>query len=128
MLKTNPEDPVAVDEPPVEEAAVETVVDEDGQAEIPEAEVSDADVHAEDRTRKLLPTRPFRLRRLPVRSASNKKWYVIKVTSGREESIKAAIERKVKIEGLEEFFGQIVIPVERVTTSRRSRKPRTAKR
>ena len=36
-------------------------------------------------------------------------------TSGREESIKAAIERKVKIEGLEEFFGQIVIPVERVT-------------
>lgn len=46
---------------------------------------------------------------------SNKKWYVVKVTSGREESIKAAIERRVKIEGLEEFFGQIVIPVERVT-------------
>jgi transcription termination/antitermination protein NusG len=46
---------------------------------------------------------------------SNKKWYVVKVTSGREESIKAAIERRVKIEGLEEYFGQIVIPVERVT-------------
>jgi transcription termination/antitermination protein NusG len=46
---------------------------------------------------------------------SNKKWYIIKVTSGREESIKAAIERRVKIEGLEEFFGQIYIPVERVT-------------
>ncbi|HET6576204.1 MAG TPA: transcription termination/antitermination protein NusG [Fimbriiglobus sp.] len=47
--------------------------------------------------------------------ATNKKWYIIKVTSGREESIKAAIERRVKIEGLEEFFGQIHIPVERVT-------------
>lgn len=46
---------------------------------------------------------------------SPKKWYVIKVTSNREESIKAAIERRVKIEGLEEFFGQIVIPVERTT-------------
>ncbi len=46
---------------------------------------------------------------------SKKKWYIIKVTSGREESIKAAIERRVKIEGLEEFFGQIYIPVERVT-------------
>ena len=46
---------------------------------------------------------------------SKKHWYVIKVTSNREESIKAAIERRVKIEGLEEFFGQIVIPVERVT-------------
>ncbi len=46
---------------------------------------------------------------------SRKKWYIIKVTSGREESIKAAIERRVKIEGLEEYFGQIYIPVERVT-------------
>lgn len=46
---------------------------------------------------------------------SKKQWYVVKVTSGREQSIKAAVERRVKIEGLEEFFGQIVIPVERVT-------------
>lgn len=46
---------------------------------------------------------------------SKRKWYVVKVASGREESIKAAIERMVKIEGLEEFFGQIVIPVERIT-------------
>lgn len=46
---------------------------------------------------------------------SKKKWYVIKVASNREEAIKAAIERRVKIEGLEEYFGQIVIPVERVT-------------
>jgi len=45
---------------------------------------------------------------------SNKKWYIIKVTSGREESIKAAIERKVRIEGLEPLFGQVHIPVERV--------------
>lgn len=46
---------------------------------------------------------------------SKKKWYVVKVQSGREESIKAAVERKVKIEGLEEFFGQIAIPTEQVT-------------
>jgi transcriptional antiterminator NusG len=45
----------------------------------------------------------------------NKYWYVVKVQSGREESIKDAIERRVKIEGLEEYFGQIIIPVERVT-------------
>jgi len=46
---------------------------------------------------------------------NNKHWYVVKVQSGREESIKEAIERRVKIEGLEEFFGRIIIPVERVT-------------
>jgi transcriptional antiterminator NusG len=51
----------------------------------------------------------------PPPPPSNKKWYVVKVQSGREESIKDAIERRVKIEGLEEFFGQIFIPVERVT-------------
>ena len=49
---------------------------------------------------------------------SNKRWYVVKVQSGREESIKEAIERRVKIEGLEECFGQIIIPVERVTEMR----------
>jgi transcriptional antiterminator NusG len=52
---------------------------------------------------------------------SKKKWYVVKVQSGREESIKAAIERKVKIEGLEEFYGQIAIPVERVTEVKKVR-------
>jgi transcriptional antiterminator NusG len=45
----------------------------------------------------------------------NKLWYVVKVASGREESIKDAIERRVKIEGIEDAFGQIVIPVERRT-------------
>jgi transcriptional antiterminator NusG len=53
---------------------------------------------------------------------SNKRWYVVKVQSGREESIKEAIERRVKIEGLEEYFGQIIIPVERVTEMRNSKR------
>src|ERR1700683_2877358 len=44
----------------------------------------------------------------------SKHWYIVKVQSGREESIKGAIERRVKIEGLEEFFGGIKIPMERV--------------
>ena len=43
---------------------------------------------------------------------NKKKWYAIKVQSGREDTIKAAILRKVAIEGLEEHFGQIMIPYE----------------
>jgi len=54
----------------------------------------------------------------PPPSPSNKRWYVVKVQSGREESIKESIERRVKIEGLEEYFGQIIIPVEKVTEMR----------
>ena len=52
----------------------------------------------------------------------NKKWYVVKVQSGREESIKDAIERRVKIENLQEYFGQIIIPVERVTEMRNNKR------
>jgi transcriptional antiterminator NusG len=51
----------------------------------------------------------------PAEEPNPKRWYVVKVASGREESIKAAILRKVKIDGLEPYFGQIVIPVERIT-------------
>ena len=58
----------------------------------------------------------------PPAPPSNKRWYVVKVQSGREESIKDAIERRVKIEGLDDFFGQIIIPVERVTEMRNGKR------
>jgi transcriptional antiterminator NusG len=58
----------------------------------------------------------------PAPEPSNKHWYVVKVQSGREESIKEAVERRVKIEGLEEFFGQIVIPVEKVVEMRNNKR------
>lgn len=48
------------------------------------------------------------------KTESKKKWYAVKVQSGREDTIKSAILRKVAIEGLEEFFGEIAIPVEEV--------------
>jgi transcriptional antiterminator NusG len=75
-------------------------------------------------------TRPEAAETAPEGQAkpSNKKWYVVKVQSGREESIKDAIERRVKIDGLEEYFGQIVVPVERVTElSKGKRVTRTRK-
>ncbi len=51
----------------------------------------------------------------PEPEEDNKNWYVVKVQSGREESIRDAIERRVKIENLEEFYGEILIPVEKET-------------
>lgn len=53
---------------------------------------------------------------------SNKQWYVVKVQSGREETVKEAIERRVKIEGLEQYFGQVVVPMERETVTIQSGK------
>lgn len=57
-----------------------------------------------------------------VAEPDNKLWYVVKVQSGREESIKDAIERRVKIEGLQDSFGQIIIPVEKVTEMRNNKR------
>jgi transcriptional antiterminator NusG len=53
---------------------------------------------------------------------SKRNWYVVKVQSGREESVKEAIERRVKIEGLEQYFSQVVVPVERETVTIQSGK------
>ncbi len=55
-------------------------------------------------------------------AASKRHWYVVKVQSGREESVKEAIERRVKIEGLEQYFSQVVVPVERETVTIQSGK------
>lgn len=55
----------------------------------------------------------------PAEGESAKKWYVIKVQSGREESIKGAVERKIKIENLEQYFGRIEIPVEELVEKRK---------
>ncbi len=51
--------------------------------------------------------------------ALGRKWYVVKIQSGREETIKAAVERKVRIEGLEEFFGRIEIPAEEIVEKKK---------
>lgn len=61
-------------------------------------------------------------------SESKKRWYVVKVATSREESIKAAIERKIKIEGLEQYFGQIVIPVERITEVKKVRETKNGEK
>ena len=42
-------------------------------------------------------------------------WYILKVQSNRERSIAAALKRKVAIEGLDRFVGEIVVPTEKVT-------------
>ncbi len=96
------------DEPTPEPTAVVSPAD-DTESPGPSAE-PDAEITVTDTPADVAPAADT-----PPVEPSKRKWYVVKVASGREESIKAAIERMVKIEGLEQFFGQIVIPVERIT-------------
>lgn len=59
----------------------------------------------------------------PAEASPNYEWYVLKVQSNREKSIKASLERSIKREGLEEFFGQIVIPTQKIKENKNG-KPR----
>ncbi len=43
----------------------------------------------------------------------SKQWYVLRVASNREEQVREALERKVKIEGLDETIGRILVPTEK---------------
>lgn len=39
-------------------------------------------------------------------------WYIIKVQSNREDTIRQTISRRVAIAGLDQYFGQIIVPVQ----------------
>ncbi len=43
-----------------------------------------------------------------------KQWYILKVQSNREKSICDGLIRRVKVEGLDRFFGEIIVPTEDV--------------
>ena len=56
--------------------------------------------------------------------SSGMNWYILKVQVNREDSIRDTLERRVKIEGLEEYVHDIVVPVEEIAEFNRSGKRR----
>jgi len=47
-------------------------------------------------------------------ATATKQWYTLRVASNREDQVRDALERKVKIEGLEDLIGRIIVPTERI--------------
>jgi transcriptional antiterminator NusG len=47
--------------------------------------------------------------------SENMNWYILKVQSNREESIREGLLRRVAIAGLGRFFGDVIVPTEKVT-------------
>ena len=43
-----------------------------------------------------------------------RQWYILQVHSGFEDRVKATLEDRIKKEGLEEYFGEILVPTEQV--------------
>ena len=57
-----------------------------------------------------------------VEQPQAKLWYVLKVQSNREKSIRENLLRRMKREGLEHFFGEIRIPTEKVVETKGGKK------
>jgi transcriptional antiterminator NusG len=47
--------------------------------------------------------------------SENMDWFILKVQSNREDSIREALLRRVAIAGLDRFFGDVIVPTEKVT-------------
>ncbi|MDB2525831.1 transcription termination/antitermination protein NusG [Mariniblastus sp.] len=56
------------------------------------------------------------------------KWYILKVQVNRENSICDALKRRVKVAGVERFFGEVLVPTEDVREFNKAGKQRITKR
>ncbi len=54
-------------------------------------------------------------------------WYVLRVASNKEEQVKESLDRKVKLENMQDFIGRVLVPSEQVKRIR-SGKQRVLKR
>lgn len=50
----------------------------------------------------------------PTKTSTNKKWYVVHTYSGYEQKAKAALEERVRSLQMQDKFGEVLVPVERV--------------
>ena len=58
----------------------------------------------------------------PASSDPNLRWYVVRVQSGREESVKDGLLRRVNAAGLQPKITNVIVPTEKVTEIRSGRK------
>jgi len=47
--------------------------------------------------------------------AGEKKWYILKVQSNREDSIRETLLRRISMQGMDRWFGEVIVPKEQVT-------------
>lgn len=50
------------------------------------------------------------------------RWYVLKVQSNREKSIRDSLNRRIKRDHMEDYFGEIIIPTEKVVETKGGKK------
>jgi len=103
--------------PSVPESASQASFVEEGSAVVSEtpARADKAPAAAGARGRKLTPAEPATDSGAEVPKSDKMDWYILKVQSNREESIREGLRRRVAVAGLDHYFGDVIIPTEKVT-------------
>lgn len=57
-----------------------------------------------------------------LKPTGNRDWYILKVQSNREDSIREALLRKIHMAGMDDFFGDIIVPIEMVSEFKNGKK------
>ena len=106
-----------IDNPPTDAEIDDTSLDEE-----------DADVEEEDESAPVGHAEPLEFIDESRADEDLKfEWYILKVQTNREESIRDALQRRVAMAGLEKFFGEIIVPTEMVSEFKGGKK-RVSKR
>lgn len=58
----------------------------------------------------------------------NKQWFVIHTLTGQEGKVRDSIQRRMQIEEMEEFIGEVIIPTEKVSEVKRGVKSTTTRK
>jgi transcriptional antiterminator NusG len=91
------------------EAAAGAAEEETAEEETAEEEVAEEIVEEEVEPRGPIEETPV------VDEPPKMDWFILKVQSNREDSIRDSLQRRVKVAGLEKYFGEIIVPTEMVS-------------
>ncbi len=54
-----------------------------------------------------------------------KRWYVVHAYSGYENTVKKSLEERIKRAGMEDYFGEVLVPTEEVVEMKGGQKRRS---
>jgi transcriptional antiterminator NusG len=55
-------------------------------------------------------------------AVGDRQWYILKVQSNREDSIREALMRRISMQGMDKWFGEVIVPKEQVTEFKSGKK------
>lgn len=76
------------------------------------------------KTRKTGPIEELPMEEAPI----NKQWYILKIATNREDSIRDNLQRRVSMAGLDKYFGDILVPVELIQEFKNGKKKTTKRK